>query len=316
MSLLESDLADREWIRVGDCYEVTKKPRDLDRFAVSEIPFAAMDAIPQDGTYSATFTAKAPKAIARGTYFQRGDVLVAKITPSFENGKQALAIDLPAPFGYTTTEVIPLHPREPFHDPRLLFFYLLHPDVRHHVAERMEGTTGRQRVPENVLLDLPIPAFDADEQAGIADALEAVRRASATERKSGRATHELKRAAMRELFTRGLRGEAQKETEIGPLPESWSVVEFGSVREWLQYRTSVRCTYERTEGVSGGLLMHPSRNRTAWHRPGRPRKETRGCAAQELVLGPRGARTGGPGMTASDRRAGSTAMPHRHRVDV
>lgn len=33
---------------------------------------------------------------------------------------------------------------------------------------------------------------------------------------------ELKRAAMRELFTRGLRGEPQKETEIGPLPESWS----------------------------------------------------------------------------------------------
>jgi type I restriction enzyme S subunit len=31
----------------------------------------------------------------------------------------------------------------------------------------------------------------------------------------------LKRAAMRELFTRGLRGESQKETEIGPVPESW-----------------------------------------------------------------------------------------------
>lgn len=32
---------------------------------------------------------------------------------------------------------------------------------------------------------------------------------------------ELKRAAMHELFTRGLRGEPQKETEIGPVPESW-----------------------------------------------------------------------------------------------
>lgn len=32
---------------------------------------------------------------------------------------------------------------------------------------------------------------------------------------------ELKRATMRELFTRGLRGEAQKETEIGLMPESW-----------------------------------------------------------------------------------------------
>lgn len=40
---------------------------------------------------------------------------------------------------------------------------------------------------------------------------------------------ELKRAAMRELFTRGLRGEPQKDTEIGPVPESWRVVELGSL---------------------------------------------------------------------------------------
>ena len=40
---------------------------------------------------------------------------------------------------------------------------------------------------------------------------------------------ELKRAAMRELFTRGLRGEAQKETEIGLVPESWEVVSIENV---------------------------------------------------------------------------------------
>jgi type I restriction enzyme S subunit len=34
---------------------------------------------------------------------------------------------------------------------------------------------------------------------------------------------------MRALFTRGLRGEAQKETEIGPVPESWDVIPLGSL---------------------------------------------------------------------------------------
>ncbi|WP_232287878.1 restriction endonuclease subunit S [Verminephrobacter eiseniae] len=42
---------------------------------------------------------------------------------------------------------------------------------------------------------------------------------------------ELKRAAMRELFTRGLRGEAQKETEIGLVPESWVEVVFAELGE-------------------------------------------------------------------------------------
>jgi len=230
MSLLEAELrGDRQWSRVGDGYEVTKKRRGLDRAAFSTIPFAAMEAIPQDGTYLPDFTMKAPDAIASGTYFERGDILVGKITPSFENGKQALIQELDAPFGYATTEVIPLHPRSDQHDPRLLFFYLLHPDIRHFVTERMEGSTGRKRVPENVLLDLPVPAIDPDDQIAIADALEAIRQASAAEMNCELASQRLKRAAMRELFTRGLRGEAQKETEIGFVPESWDVVPLSSL---------------------------------------------------------------------------------------
>ena len=161
MSLLDAQTgSDRGWARVGDFYEVTRKPRGLDVASVERIPFAAMDAIPQGGAYAPVFTTKSRAAIASGTYFQRGDILVAKITPSFENGKQAFVQKLPQVFGYATTEVIPLHPRDRDQDPRLLFFYLLHPDVRHHVAERMEGSTGRQRVPEDVLLDLPMPTID------------------------------------------------------------------------------------------------------------------------------------------------------------
>ena len=224
MSLFEADLGyGRTWGRVGDFYSVTKKLRSLDVNAVTEIPFSAMEAIPQGGTYDPSFTMKAPQSITSGTYFERGDVLVAKITPSFENGKQALARNIPAPFGYATTEVIPLHPSKPGHDPRLLFFYLLHPDVRHHVTERMEGSTGRQRVPEDVLLDLLIPEIDPEDQSAIADALETIHAAAAAESNAEDNANSLKRAAMKALFAQGLRGEPQRDTEIGSIPESWSV---------------------------------------------------------------------------------------------
>ena len=248
MSLLDADLGEgRGWAKVGDGYAVTKKPRSLDRSTFPAIPFAAMEAIPQGGAYSPDFVMKPGDAIASGTYFERGDVLVGKITPSFENGKQALIQDLPVPFGYATTEVIPLHPISDRHDPRFLFFYLLHPDVRHYVAERMEGSTGRQRVPEYVLLDLPIPDLEPDEQKAVADAVETLHVAISAETACEERACDLKRAAMRALFTKGLRGEAQMETEIGPIPESWDVVEFAEVRERLQYGTSTRCTYEPTE---------------------------------------------------------------------
>lgn len=263
MSLLDIDLGEgRSWTRVGDCYEVTKKPRSLDRSTFPLIPFAAMEAIPQGGAYQPDFTMKAPDAIASGTYFERGDILVGKITPSFENGKQALIQDLDPPFGYATTEVIPLHPRSEQHDPRFLFFYLLHPDIRHYVAERMEGSTGRQRVPESVLLDLPIPEFAFGDQIIIADALETIQKASATESKCELMVRDLKRAAMQSLFTKGLRGEAQKDTEIGRVPESWEPRTILDLCEILSGGTPRKSVPEYWNGdipwVSGKDLKAPA----------------------------------------------------------
>ena len=225
MSLFDIELPrGRQWLRLGDAYEVTRKPRGLDRGSLPLIPFAPMEAIPQGGAYAPDYTLRKPGEIKSGTFFERGDILVAKITPSFENGKQALAVELPTPFGYATTEVIPLRPRTERHDRRLLFFYLLHPNVRGFVAERMEGTTGRQRIPEEVLLDLPVPEFEPEEQAAVADSLEMVQQLMEVESRSMQTATDLKRAAMQALFTRGLRGEVQKETAIGSVPESWEVV--------------------------------------------------------------------------------------------
>lgn len=232
MSLLDTDLGEgRRWARVRDYYTVTKKPRSLDRSSYETILFVPMDAIPQGGIYAPAFTPKSAIAITSGIYFERGDVLIAKITPSFENGKQALTFDLPEPFGYATTEVIPLQPRNTKHDRRLLFFYLLHPDIRHHVAERMEGSTGRKRVPEGVLLDLPFPVFKSEDQDVICDSLELIQKRKLAEIKSEQTTKGLKQSVMQILFAHGLQGKKQKETEIGPVPESWEVSPLGALCE-------------------------------------------------------------------------------------
>jgi type I restriction enzyme S subunit len=223
MSLLDAVLpSDRKWVRLGDVYEITRKPRNLILPAL--VPFAPMDMVPQGGAYDLNYEMRPAETLTSGTYFESGNVLVAKITPSFENGKRALAINFPHPFGYATTEVIPLRPLGT-RDPRFLFYYLLHPDVCAFVAEKMEGATGRQRVPDQVLLDLPFP--DVPEEASIASILELVQRAIAVERGALDNVAKLKTSAMKHLFTRGLRGEAQKESELGPIPESWTTATIG-----------------------------------------------------------------------------------------
>ena len=73
------------------------------------------------------------------------------------------------------------------------------------------------------LREQEIPTPPLQEQRSIAQALRRIDDALSIQDKQLQTSLALKRAAMQTLFTRGLRSEAQKETEIGPVPESWKV---------------------------------------------------------------------------------------------
>ena len=72
-----------------------------------------------------------------------------------------------------------------------------------------------------ILKEREIPIPHLVEQSGIAHALQHVDDALLVQDEQLVSLSELKRSTMHTLFTRGLRGEAQKETEIGPVPQGW-----------------------------------------------------------------------------------------------
>ena len=74
-----------------------------------------------------------------------------------------------------------------------------------------------------------IPTPPLGEQRNIARTLQRIDDAISLQDEQLRVLTDMKRTTMRTLFTRGLRGEAQKETEIGPVPESWDVVHLGTL---------------------------------------------------------------------------------------
>ena len=169
----EIDLPEH-WCRVkfGDVVTFTKKPKDLRYSEYNEVPFVPMNLIPIATLFSKEFILKSTDELSSGTYFEPADILLAKITPSFENGKQCIIQELPTPFGIATTEVIPIREVEGLSDKIYLFYYLLVPDVRALLTARMKGTTGRLRLGTEALADLEIPLPPLAEQRRIVAKLE------------------------------------------------------------------------------------------------------------------------------------------------
>ena len=220
----------RHWeiARLGDVCKFTKKPRDLRYSEYNEIPFVPMELIPIAKPSSEKFLLKTNNELKSGTYFEPGDLLLSKITPSFENGKQCIFKELPTPFGIATTEVIPIREVEGVSDISYLFYYLLLPNVRTSLAGKMQGTTGRQRLSKDVLANTQIPLPPLPEQRAITHILQTIQEAKSIRQREIELERERKAALMDYLFSHGTKSEPRKQTEIGEIPESWEVVRLGN----------------------------------------------------------------------------------------
>jgi type I restriction enzyme S subunit len=229
-------------------FKTTEKPRGLRPANFETVPFIPMEAVPIVGCDVYPPEVRAGSAISSGTYCEDGDLLLAKITPSFENGKQAFASLNGDKFAYGTTEVIPLQAIPGEGVIEYLYSILLHPGLRASLAGKMEGSTGRQRLGKDVLLGTQVPLPPTDEQSQIARILMTVQRAIAQQQAIIATTRELKHSLMQKLFTEGLRGEPQQQTEIGLVPESWDMVPLGKYARIGNGSTPKRTNKEYWEG--------------------------------------------------------------------
>ena len=88
------------------------------------------------------------------------------------------------------------------------------------------------------LAELPMAIPPLTEQKKISYILSTIQRSIEVQERLIRTITELKKALMHKLFTEGLRNEPQRQTEIGPIPESWEVKPLIETVEAIDYGVS------------------------------------------------------------------------------
>ncbi len=148
--------------------ELNPSPMEARRLSQNaEVSFVPMEAVGEYGGMDLSMTKQLVDVSSGYTYFADGDVVVAKITPCFENRKGALAAGLANGVAFGTTELHVLRALDAV-DRKYLFYISLSDAFRRLGAAEMYGAGGQKRVPEAFVENLKHPLPPAPEQRAIA----------------------------------------------------------------------------------------------------------------------------------------------------
>lgn len=134
------------------------------------------------------------------TYFERGDVLVAKITPCFENGKGCHTESLYTDIGFGSTEFHVLRATDNS-DSRFIYYWSNRAVFRKSLESEMVGSAGHRRVPLSAIENYRIPVPSKEEQTAIATILSDMDEEIQALQQRLAKTRQIKQGMMQELLT-------------------------------------------------------------------------------------------------------------------
>jgi type I restriction enzyme S subunit len=195
-------------------------PKGVDE--TQEVSFLSMSSVSEEGKILRQETRKLGETKKGYTYFERNDVLLAKITPCFENGKAALASDLEHPIGFGSTEFHVLRPDPKKLDAKFLFYLVWSRRFRYLGQKVMTGAAGQRRVPTAFLNNYEIPLPPLDDQKRIAHLLGKVEGLIARRKQHLQQLDDLLKSVFLEMFGDPVRNE-----------KGWDTVPFHNVGKFI-----------------------------------------------------------------------------------
>jgi type I restriction enzyme S subunit len=205
--------------------EVSGLPQD------TEVSFLPMVAVSESGEFDASRNGTISDYISGYTYFRDGDVLLAKITPCFENGKSALVYGLKNGLGFGSTEFHVLRAKGNMDPSYLAYLVRSHP-FRAFGEASMIGAAGQKRVPESFVTEFKQAFPPLKEQRAIASFLdrETAKLDQLIEKKRRliELLQEYRQAIITQAVTKGLDPNVPMKDSgipwIGEVPVHWAVM--------------------------------------------------------------------------------------------
>lgn len=160
-----AEKADIRFVELASVADINPRmPRGLpDDMDVAFLPMAAVSV---DGLIEYQEHRTVGQVRKGYTYFQRGDLLLAKITPCFENGKAAKTDNLETEHGFGTTEFHVVRTSPDILLPDYAFHLIWNPTFRKNGAANMTGSAGQKRIPVDYLkrMRIPLPNLEAQQK--------------------------------------------------------------------------------------------------------------------------------------------------------
>ncbi|MEM6192257.1 restriction endonuclease subunit S [Shewanella scandinavica] len=157
------------WSRLLDLGEINPRNQvEEDSESVVMATFVPMAAVSELHSIAIAGDVRPWSEISKGyTHFANGDVLLAKITPCFENGKSAVVRGLEHNIGSGSTEFHVFRPISEDVNPAYVYLFVRSPLFRAKGEASMTGTAGQKRLPTDYFALCAMPLPPTEEQSRI-----------------------------------------------------------------------------------------------------------------------------------------------------
>lgn len=158
-----------KWVRLGDIFEINPRNNVSDEIKISFIPMTLIE----DGYRSKfSYETRSWGEVKKGyTHFQDGDIVMAKISPCFQNLKSAIMKNLENGIGAGTTELHVLRSHTNICKDFFMWF-IKSPVFVSTCVKNMTGTAGQKRVPTDIVMNYVVPLPPVEEQKRIVKKIE------------------------------------------------------------------------------------------------------------------------------------------------